>query len=101
MNELRANPVPFQFSHEVERQLALKLLRFSEALDDVAADYRPNQLANYLFELTQTFFVFFDKCPVLKSEGALKQSRLQFCDLMARTVQMGLSLMGIETLDRM
>ena len=101
VNELRANPVPFQFSHEVERQLALKLLRFSEALDDVAADYRPNQLANYLFELTQTFFVFFDKCPVLKSEGALKQSRLQFCDLMARTVQMGLSLMGIETLDRM
>ena len=65
---IRQNPVPFQFTEPVERQLALKLLRLSEALDDVVADYRPNQIANYLFDLTQTFFVFFEKCPVLKSE---------------------------------
>lgn len=101
IDEIRSNPVPFEFTHEVERQLALKLLRFPEALEDVVADYRPNQLANYLFELTQTFFVFFDKCPVLKSEGSLKQSRLQFCDLMARTLQCGLSLLGIGVLEKM
>ena len=98
---LRANPVPFEFTNDVERLLALKLLRFAEALDDVVVDYRPNLLANYLFDLTQTFFVFFEKCPVLKSEGSLQRSRLQLCDLMARTIEKGLSLMGIEVLEKM
>ncbi len=99
--ELRTNPVPFEFTDQVERLLAIKLLRFAEALDDVVADYRPNQLANYLFELTQTFFVFFEKCPVLKSKGSMQRSRLQFCDLMARTLQKGLSLLGIGVLEKM
>ena len=93
--------MPFEFTHEVERELAIKLLRFEEALQDVVADYRPNLLTNYLFELTQTFFVFFEKCPVLKAEGALRQSRLQFCDLMARTLQKGLALLGIGVLEKM
>lgn len=98
---MREQPVSFEFSEAIERVLALKLLRFEEALQDVIGDYRPNLLANYLFELTQTFFVFFEKCPVLKTEGSLRQSRLQFCDLTARTLQKGLSLLGIGVLDQM
>ncbi len=98
---LRDAPVEFLFTQDIERQLGLKILRFSEALDDVAADYRPNQLANYLFELTQTFYVFFEKCPVLKAEGEVRQSRLQLCDLVARTLQKGLSLLGIGVLEKM
>lgn len=101
IDALRSEPVPFDFSEPIERELALKLLRFEEALQDVIADYRPNLLANYLFELTQTFFVFFEKCPVLKTEGELRQSRLQLCDLTARTLQKGLSLLGIGVLDQM
>lgn len=101
IDALRNQPVPFEFTEAIERELALKLLRFEEALQDVIADYRPNLLANYLFELTQTFFVFFEKCPVLKTEGSLRQSRLQFCDLTARTLQKGLSLLGIGVLDQM
>ncbi len=98
---LRARAVPFQFAEPIERRLALELLRFAEALDDVVADYRPNQLAQYLFEMTQLFFVFFDKCPVLKSEGDLRQSRLQLCDLTARTLKKGLWLLGIDVLEKM
>ncbi|MGI9516054.1 MAG: arginine--tRNA ligase [Pirellulaceae bacterium] len=98
---LRAQQVPFQFTEPIERRLALELLRFAEALDDVVADYRPNQLAQYLFEMTQLFFVFFDKCPVLKSDGELRQSRLQLCDLTARTLKKGLSLLGIDVLEKM
>lgn len=101
MDAIRNQPVPFLLEEEIERQLAVKLLRFGEALQDVVQDYRPNLLANYLFELTQLFFVFFEKCPVLKSEGPLRHSRLQLCDLVARTLRAGLSLMGIEVVDRM
>ncbi len=98
---LRNQAEPFQFVEDVERSLAVKLLQFEETLYDVTVDYRPNLLATYLFELTQTFFVFFDKCPVLSSEGQLKQSRLQLCDLTARTIKQGLALLGIDVVPKM
>ncbi len=98
---VRAHAVPFEFSEDIERQLAVKLLRFEEALQEAMVDYRPNLLANYLFELTQLYFVFFDRCHVLNQTGSLRQSRLQFCDLTARTLRQGLELLGIEVVDRM
>ena len=99
---LRANPSPFRLETPIERQLAIGLLRFSETLDEVLVDYKPNVLCQYLFELTQTFFQFYDQCPVLNAEDeALIQSRLQFCDMTARTIQTGLDLLGIGVVDQM
>ena len=78
VSKLRANPVPFILNEDVERKLALNLSRFSEALEEVLIEYKPNILANYLFELTQVFFQFYDQCPVVKvGDESLKQSRLQ------------------------
>jgi arginyl-tRNA synthetase len=85
-----------------ERALALALLQFSEALERVAADYRPNFLTGYLFELASRYSDFFEHCPVLKAEsGELRASRLALCDLTARTLERGLNLLGIETVERM
>ena len=102
VSKLRANPVPFILNEDVERKLALNLSRFSEALEEVLIEYKPNILANYLFELTQVFFQFYDQCPVVKvGDESLKQSRLQLCDLTARTIRTGLSLLGIQTIDKL
>jgi len=85
-----------------ERALALSLLQFSEALDRVVADYRPNHLNAYLFELASRYSEFFENCPVIKAESdALRTSRLRLCDLTARTLDRGLNLLGIETVERM
>jgi arginyl-tRNA synthetase len=85
-----------------ERALALVLLQFAEALDRVVADYRPNHLTAYLFELASRYSEFFENCPVLRAEtDALRASRLALCDLTARTLQRGLNLLGIETVERM
>ncbi len=85
-----------------ERALALALLQFSEALTRVAADYRPNFLTGYLFELASRYSDFFEHCPVLKAEtDELRTSRLLLCDLTARTLERGLNLLGIETVERM
>ena len=102
MEAIRANPVPFEFAESVERQLAVKLIQFGESLDEVLVDYKPNILCNYLFELSQLFAQFFDQCSV-KDAGSdsLKTSRLQLCDLTARTVKTGLGLLGIGVLDKM
>lgn len=99
---LRANPVPFEFRKSIERQLSVKLLQFSEAIDNVLIEYRPNLLCSYLFELAQLFAKFFEQCSV-KDAGseAIKNSRLQLCDLTARTIKTGLGLLGIEVLEKM
>jgi arginyl-tRNA synthetase len=85
-----------------ECALALALLQFAEVLDRVVADYRPNHLTAYLFELASRYSEFFENCPVLKAESeGLRTSRLLLCDLTARTIQRGLDLLGIETVERM
>jgi len=85
-----------------ERALGLQLLRLSEALDQVLADYRPNQLTAYLFDLAGRFTAFYEKHPVLKAEpDSLRQSRLLLCDLTARTIRQGLALLGIDVVEQM
>ena len=85
-----------------ERSLALALLQFSEALTRVAADFRPNFLTGYLFELAGRYSDFFEHCPVLKAEtDELRISRLLLCDLTARTLERGLNLLGIDIVERM
>jgi arginyl-tRNA synthetase len=87
---------------DAERALALELLRFAEALDLTAADYRPNQLTAYLFELANRYSSFFEQCHVLRAESELlRQSRLLLCDLTARTIQKGLQLLGIKVVEKM
>ncbi|TWT73717.1 Arginine--tRNA ligase [Posidoniimonas polymericola] len=102
VEELRASGAKIVFSEPAERALGIALLRFSEALERVASDYRPNHLTAYLFELASRYSEFFVNCPVLKAETEeLKQSRLLLCDLVARTIECGLGLLGIRTVERM
>jgi arginyl-tRNA synthetase len=99
---LRSQPQPIEITESVERQLALKLLQFGEAIDEVLVEFKPNILCNYLFELTQTFFQFYDQCSVKDAPSKhLQMSRLHLCDLTARTIITGLSLLGIGVLDQM
>jgi arginyl-tRNA synthetase len=84
-----------------ETALARHLLNFGLVLEAVAEEYRPNFLCNYLFELAGHFTRFYENCPVLKSEGATRASRLALCELSARVLRQGLTLLGIETVDQM
>lgn len=86
---------------ETELVLAKHLLQLNEILAQVAQDLLPNRLCQYLFELSQKFNQFYDRCPVLQAEEPLRTSRLILCDLTARTLKLGLSLLGIEVLERM
>jgi arginyl-tRNA synthetase len=95
------NPQSVTLTEPGEIALAKKLLQFGEALPQILDDYRPNLLANYLYELAATFHSFFEACPVLKSEGATQLSRLALCDVTARVLAKGLSLLGIEAPERM
>ncbi|MFZ5830114.1 MAG: arginine--tRNA ligase [Planctomycetota bacterium] len=99
---LRAAGGKIVLGSEAERNLALELLRFAEALDLLAMDYRPNQLTAYLFDLANRYSTFFEQCPVLRAESPeLRTSRLLLCDLTARTIEKGLALLGIQVVEKM
>lgn len=84
-----------------EFTLAKHLLQMDSVLDEVAAELLPNRLCQHLFELSQKFNQFYDQCPVLKADEPARTSRLVLCDLTARSLKLGLSLLGIEVLERM
>jgi arginyl-tRNA synthetase len=99
---LRQNPVVPSLAKLEERHLALQLARFDDALTAAAAEYRPNLITAYLWELSRAYSGFFQNCPVLKAETPeLRQSRLLLCDLTARALRRGLDLLGIQTVERM
>jgi len=88
-------------TEEAEIHLARLLVRFGEVLPTVLDDHRPNLLANYLLELARAFHSFFEACPVLKSEDAVRTSRLALCDLSSQVLSTGLGLLGIKVPERM
>jgi arginyl-tRNA synthetase len=85
-----------------ERTLALRLARFGETVEQLASDLSPHVLCTYLFELAQEFMRFYEACPVLAAEDeATRLGRMRLCDLTARTLRVGLHLLGIEVVERM
>ncbi|HMF46450.1 MAG TPA: arginine--tRNA ligase [Candidatus Udaeobacter sp.] len=84
-----------------EINLAKRVCQFAEIVPQVLNGFRPNILANYLFELANSFHAFYEACPVLKSEEPARSSRLFLSDLTARVLQRGLDLLGIKVPERM
>jgi arginyl-tRNA synthetase len=85
-----------------ELDLAKHLIRYGEAIEAAVADYRPNYLTAYLYELAQKFSAFYTDCPVLDARPDKRPTRLLLCDLTAKTIKHGLSeLLGIEVVEQM
>ncbi|MFM8283008.1 MAG: arginine--tRNA ligase [Planctomycetaceae bacterium] len=84
-----------------ERALALALLRFGEVLEDVEADYRPNLLTAWLYDVAGRYSAFYDALPILKADEPSRTSRLALADLTGRVLRKGLDLLGIGTVRRM
>src|SRR5438477_5932622 len=91
----------FTLTEPAEINLAKRVCQFAEIIPQVLNGFRPNILANYLFELANSFHAFYEACPVLKSEEPARSSRLMLADLTARVLQRGLDLLGIKVPERM
>ena len=84
-----------------EHALALLLSRFGEVVDEVSVSLQPHKLCTYLFETASALSTFYEQCPVLKSEGDVRTSRLALCDATRTVLGTGLNLLGIVAPDRM
>jgi arginyl-tRNA synthetase len=96
-----AEPGPIALAEASERALALELLAFEPVIAGVASTLEFHRLTGYLYAVASAFSACYEKCPVLTAEPEVRASRLALCDLTARTLRLGLGLLGIATPDRM
>ena len=93
---------PSMFSEPAERALALRLLGFGTAVQQVADTAEPHRLSAYLFDVASAFTTFYEHCPVLSAPSeAVKESRLALSALTLRVLLTGLGLLGVQVPDRM
>ncbi|MEH6500381.1 MAG: arginine--tRNA ligase [Pseudoalteromonas distincta] len=93
---------PMQLEQPAEVELAAHLAQYSQTLEYVAREGTPHVLCHYLYELAGRFSSFYELCPILAAEQpAQKDSRLRLAALTGRTLRQGLTLLGIDTLERM
>ena len=96
-----AGNAPVLLDHSTELDLAKHILRFSDTLEAVLADDKPNWLTGYLYELAGKFSTFYDNCPVIQSAEPTRSSRLVLCRLTADIMKRGLNLLGIDVIEQM
>jgi len=94
------NACSINLEQDIERRLAVKLTRFPAAVNGAAENYRPNILADYLYDLAQVYSSFYQNVPFLKAEEGIRESRIRLCRFTARILRQGLELLGIETRER-
>ena len=103
MELVDADAYSISVQHVAEKKLALKLFQYSDSVNSVAEKLEPHRLCTFLYELSSLFHAFYEACPILKddvTEGTRK-SRLALCRLTEKTIRDGLSLLGIETVEKM
>ena len=88
---------PISVADPLERKLASRLVRFPDVVIRAAEMYKPNVLADYLYDLAQVYSAFYQNIPFLKAEEGVRESRVRICDVTAKTLRCGLNLLGIET----
>jgi arginyl-tRNA synthetase len=96
----RPEDLPIALVEPIERRLAVRLARFPDVVIRAATSYKPNVLADYLFEVAQVYSNFYQNVPFLKADEGVRESRVRLCDVTARVLKQGLSLLGIGTLER-
>ena len=95
------NNAAITLNEAMEQQLAVELLKFEDVLNSVANTSYPHYLAAYLYQIATLFSRFYEACPILKAVEATRNSRLQLTSLTGKTLQQGLALLGIDTLETM
>ena len=100
--EVKNNDVILDDMNGIERELAVELLRFPQAVVKAYENYRPNIIADYLFDTAKLFNNFYNSSSILKEENKkVMDARILLARKTAFVLKEGLSLLGINTVNRM
>ena len=97
-----ATPGPIIIAEPAERDLALTLDAFSQAVTEAYDKRMPHVIAEHAYRLAQSFSKFYAACPVLIApDAATRGSRLALSKAALDQLETALGLLGIDTPERM
>lgn len=88
-------------TNEAERNLASYISTFPMSVLKAAETFKPNLIADYLFDLSKMINSFYNSCPILNQDEEVLLSRAILMDKATYIMKEGLSLLGIKVLNRM
>jgi arginyl-tRNA synthetase len=91
---------PFRLTEPIERRLAVTLARFPDVVVRAADGYKPSVVADYLYDVAQTYSTYYQTVPFLKADEGIRESRVRLSGAVAAVLRKGLDLLGLEPLER-
>ena len=88
-------------SHELERELLVQLVSFPELFAGYEEELSSHDICHYLYELSTIYSRFWKDCPILTAAEDVRNTRLALSLAVANRLKLGLSLLGIEVVERM
>jgi len=98
--EVDLDGTALQVMEAEERELALKVLQYPEAVLSAVNNYRPNFLCDYLYELAGLLNAYYQKYRIFGEDEALAVNRVKFNNLGGEVIRAGLKLLGIGSPER-
>lgn len=89
----------FKITEMQERNLALRICKFQDVINNTILDLLPNRITDYLYSLAEEFHMFFHGCRVEGSEW--QNSRILLCEAVAKVLEKGFNLLGLKTVNKM
>lgn len=93
--------IEINLKDKYEKALATYLLNFPLSVLKAAETFKPNLIADYLFELSKKFNSFYNNCPILNQDEETLKSRSLLIKKTGEVLKDGLDLLGIKVLNKM
>ena len=87
------------FPTDIERKLALELMKFEDVVDNASSTLSPHAVCEYLYVIAKTFHAFYEECHVSGSEH--EENRMVLLKATEKVLSTGMKLLGVVELERM
>ena len=81
---------------ETEIDIINKLQEYEEEIERAAAEYAPQRIARYAYELAGKFHSFYNQCRILGVDDKLAEARLALVTVTAHTIRHALGILGVS-----
>jgi arginyl-tRNA synthetase len=88
--------------HPSEREGIVLMTKFPEKIQDAARNYAPSEIAQYIFDLAKAYNHFYGEVAIFSEENKDALSfRIAFSFAVAKIINRGMQLLGIEVPEKM
>ena len=93
--------IEIKTENKIEKSLATYLLAFPISALKAAETFKPNLIADHLYELSKKLNSFYNNCPILNQDIETLKSRALLIKKTGEVLKEGLELLGIPVLNKM